>query len=123
MNAPSEEKSIAPLSPTPEPPYYAVVFTSLRRPNGAADYAAMADRMVELAAAQPGFLGVESVRDLHGVGITVSYWASLEAIRDWRAHAEHRVAQSQGRSTWYREYRLRICRVERDMHFISNENV
>lgn len=82
----------------------------------------MADRMIELASAQPGFLGVESVRGRDGVGITVSYWANLEAIRGWRAHAEHRVAQSQGRSTWYREYRLRICRVERDMHFMSNEN-
>ena len=111
------------LAGTPEPPYYAVVFTSVRRPTDAAEYAAMSDRMVELAAGQPGFLGVESVRDLLGVGITVSYWASLDAIRDWRAHAEHRVAQSQGRATWYREYRLRICRVERDLHFISNENV
>jgi heme-degrading monooxygenase HmoA len=87
------------------------------------EYAAMSERMVELASGQPGFLGVESVRDLQGVGITVSYWASLEAIRGWRDHAEHRVAQSKGRSTWYREYRLRICRVERELHFDSNENV
>jgi heme-degrading monooxygenase HmoA len=81
----------------------------------------MADRMVELGSAQPGFLGVESVRNAHGVGITVSYWSSLAAIRNWRAHAEHQVAQSQGRSNWYREYRLRVCRVEREIHFLSNE--
>jgi heme-degrading monooxygenase HmoA len=111
-----------PLARTPEPPYFAVVFTSVRRSTDEPGYEATADRMVELASGQPGFLGLESVRDQSGVGITVSYWASLEAIRDWRAHAEHRVAQAQGRSTWYGEYRLRICRVERDLHFIANEN-
>jgi heme-degrading monooxygenase HmoA len=122
LSEPTHEIPIDALASTPEPPYYAVVFTSVRRSTDAAGYAAMADRMVELASGQPGFLGFESVRDGAGVGITVSYWTSLEAIRDWRAHAEHRLAQSQGRSTWYREYRLRICRVERDLHFISDEN-
>ena len=122
MNDASHGNPTGPLARTPQPPYFAVVFTSVRKPTEAAEYAAMADRMVELAAEQPGFLGVESARDHSGAGITVSYWASLEAIRDWRAHAEHRVAQAQGRSTWYGEYRMRICRVERDVHFIANEN-
>jgi heme-degrading monooxygenase HmoA len=102
---------------TPEPPYYAAIFTSIRTPLDPEGYAAMADRMVELGSGQPGFLGVESVRDAHGVGVTVSYWTSMAAIQNWREHAKHQVAQSQGRSTWYREYRLRICRVERDVHF------
>src|SRR5262245_45952294 len=106
---------------TPEPPYHAVVFTSVRTPADPEGYAAMADRMVELASSQPGFLGFESVRDAHGVGITVSYWSSLAAIRHWREHAEHQVAQSRGRSSWYCEYRLRICRVEREIHFLSDE--
>lgn len=105
------------LARTPDPPYYAVVFTSVRMPADPEGYALMADRMLELAAGQPGFLGEESARDAHGVGITVSYWTSLLAIRNWREHAEHQVAQSHGRSSWYREYRLRICRVERDVHF------
>src|SRR5262245_47165196 len=109
------------LARTPEPPYYAVVFTSVRSPADPEGYAAVADRMVELAAGQPGFLGVESARDAHGVGITVSYWTSLAAIRKWREQAEHQVAQSKGRSTWYCEYRLRICRVERDLHFTSDD--
>jgi len=77
--------------------------------------------MLELAAGQPGFLGVESVRDGEGVGITVSYWSSLEAIGNWKQHAEHRVAQELGRTTWYSEYRLRVSRVERDEHFIVNQ--
>ncbi len=76
----------------------------------------MAQRMVELAAQQPGFLGVESVR-AEGLGITVSYWESLEAITAWRDNAEHRVAQQRGRSQWYQQFRLRICKVERDYGF------
>ena len=106
-----------PLARTPPPPYYAVVFTSVRNGNDEAGYAAMADRMAELAAQQPGFRGVESVRGDGGVGITVSYWESLDAIRHWRENAEHRAAQSLGKLRWYERFRLRICRVERDYHF------
>jgi heme-degrading monooxygenase HmoA len=107
----------SPLAQTPLPPYYAVIFTSQRTDADAAGYAAAAERMVELAAAQPGFLGVESVRGSDGVGITVSYWDSLEAIRRWHAQAEHRVAQAQGKATWYARFRLRICCVERAYDF------
>ena len=95
------------------PPYYAVIFTSLRTPDDDAGYAEMARRMEELAAAQNGFLGVHSARGPDGVGITVSYWTTLEAIAAWRAHTEHRVAQEFGREKWYQSYELRICRVER----------
>jgi heme-degrading monooxygenase HmoA len=104
--------SQGPLANTPAPPYYAVIFSSLRSStdNG---YGAMADRMLELAAQQPGYLGVESARD-EGVGITVSYWASLEAIRAWKANAEHREAQRRGRAEWYSAFRLRVAKVERD---------
>ncbi len=89
-----------------------MIFTSQR--TGVDDgYGAMGDRMVELAAQQPGFLGVESVRDASGLGITVSYWSSLEAIAAWKANAEHRVAQSSGRRKWYSHFQLRVARVER----------
>lgn len=98
---------------TPDPPYYAVIFTSVRTPADAAAYEAMAERMVELAREQPGYLGVESARGPDGLGITVSYWTSEEAIRAWREHAEHQVAQSQGRREWYAQYELRVARVER----------
>ena len=97
---------------TPEAPYYAVIFTSQRTAVDDA-YGAMADRMVELASRQPGFLGVESVRDASGLGITVSYWASLEDIAAWKAHGEHRVAQASGRKKWYSHFELRVARVER----------
>lgn len=96
---------------TPAPPYYAVIFTSLRT-GGDQGYGAMAGRMVELAAQQPGFLGVESARD--GLGITVSYWADLESIAAWKQNAEHLVAQHLGRERWYADFRTRIARVERD---------
>jgi heme-degrading monooxygenase HmoA len=97
---------------TPEPPYFTVIFTS-QRTEVDDGYGAMADRMVDLASKQPGFLGVESVRDENGFGITVSYWASLEAIAAWRAHAEHRVAQATGRKQWYAHFETRVARVER----------
>lgn len=97
---------------TPAPPYYAVTFSS-RRTAVDDGYGAMADRMVELAAQQPGFLGVESARGADGFGITISYWASMEAIAAWKANTEHRVAQVAGRRKWYQHFEVRIARVER----------
>ena len=73
----------------------------------------MADRMVELASKQPGFLGVESVRGADGLGITVSYWESEEAIRAWKANSDHKLAQETGKKLWYADYVIRIARVER----------
>lgn len=99
------------IAPTPDPPYYAVIFTS-RLAEGESGYGEAADRMVALAATQPGFLGIESVRD--DVGITVSYWADLESIRSWKANLEHRDAQRTGRDRWYSSFRVRISRVERE---------
>jgi heme-degrading monooxygenase HmoA len=93
-----------------------VVFTS-RRSVVDEGYGAVADRMVELASQQPGFLGVESARGPDGVGITVSYWVSPEAIAAWKAHVEHRVAQADGRRKWYADFEVRICRVERAYRF------
>lgn len=100
------------LTQTPEPPYYAVIFSS-RRKEGDYGYAAMADRMFELASAQPGFLGFESARDAGGFGITVSYWSSEEAIAAWYANAEHGAAQETGKRIWYLDYQVRIAKVER----------
>lgn len=102
------------IAQTPPPPYYAVIFTSIRS-EGDHGYAAMADHMVQLASLQPGFLGYESARD--ELGITVSYWKDLESIAAWKEDAEHRIAQDRGKSLWYTRYRLRICRVERDSEF------
>jgi heme-degrading monooxygenase HmoA len=99
------------LASTPEAPYYAVIFTS-RRASEHEGYGEMADRMVELAREQPGFLGIESVRE-GPIGITVSYWDSPDAIDGWRKHVEHREAQRLGRRVWYDEYVVRVARVER----------
>ena len=102
----------AALSKTPPPPYYAVIFTSVRT-EGDHGYDHTARSMVELAAQQPGFLGIESVRDASGVGITVSYWASEDSIRAWKANADHQIAQEGGRQNWYADYQVRVARVER----------
>jgi heme-degrading monooxygenase HmoA len=101
----------APLASTPEPPYVAAIFTSVRTP-GDSGYAAMAESMAELAAAQPGYLGMESARE--GVGITVSYWRDEAAARGWKQVADHRVAQRLGRDVWYSDYRVRIAHVVRE---------
>ena len=104
----------SPFAHLPDGPCYAVIFSSQRSAGHDDDgYAEAADRMVELAAAQPGFLGVESARGADGFGITVSYWASEEAIAAWRRHAEHAAARAQGRSRWYTAFELRVARVER----------
>ena len=99
------------IATTPAPPYYAVIFSSVRTEIDDG-YAVMAEHMVRLAASQPGYLGVESARK--EVGITVSYWESLDAIRQWKANAEHLVAQRLGREKWYSAFKTRICLVERD---------
>lgn len=99
------------IAQTPNPPYYAVIFSSLRT-DGDHGYAAMADKMVQLAAEQPGYLGLESARD--GLGITVSYWSDLASIQQWKANAEHLVAQKLGHQQWYAHFKTRIALVERD---------
>ena len=99
------------IANTPTPPYYAVIFTSIRteKEDG---YGEMADRMVELAQQQTGFLGIESARE--EVGITVSYWRDLEAIKNWKANSEHLQAQKSGRKSWYDSFKVRISKVDRD---------
>lgn len=102
------------ISETPKPPYYAVIFTSIRTELDN-HYAETADRMVALAHEQDGFLGVESARN--ELGITVSYWRDLESIKEWRAHAEHTIARENGRKEWYKAFKTRIAKVERDYGF------
>jgi heme-degrading monooxygenase HmoA len=104
------------IATTPDPPYYAVIFTSLRT-DVEEGYGDASDRMIELAAQQPGFLGVESARGDDGLGITVSYWKSEEAIANWRANAEHRIVQGRGIAKWYTEFFTRVARVERANSF------
>ncbi len=99
------------LANTPKPPYYAVIFTSVRTFDEQG-YGDAANRMIELAQQQPGFLGVESARE--ELGITVSYWQSLDAIKQWKANIEHLAVQKKGRKLWYESFKVRISKVERD---------
>ncbi len=102
----------APSANTPAPPYYVVIFSS-QRTGVEEGYGAIAQRMVELAREQPGFLGIESVRGADGFGLTVSYWQTAEAITAWKANVEHLDAQAIGKVQWYARYQLRVARVER----------
>lgn len=109
------------VAATPEPPYYAVIFTTRRAAAARSpEYEALAARMIELAAGQPGFLGVESAGDV-AAGITVSYWAGLADIERWKADAEHRAAQRAGQTRFYEEYSVRVARVERDYRFAQGD--
>ncbi len=108
------------LANTPKPPYYAVVFTSVKKDNADLGYSEMADKMVELAKQQPGFLGVESARQ--ELGITVSYWQDLKAINHWKENSEHTIAREKGRKLWYKNFKVRIAKVERDYEWDSNSN-
>lgn len=101
-----------PLAATPQPPYYAVIFSSVLAPD-ADGYAAMAEIMYDLAKAQDGYLGHDSVRNNDGIGITVSYWRDKEAILAWRDHSRHQIARKLGRERWFDDYSLRVAHVER----------
>lgn len=98
-------------------PYYAVIFSSILTED-IEDYEAESNRMVELAKLQPGYLGIESARN--ETGITVSYWESIDAIIQWKNNAEHNIVREKGRSTWYKKYNVRICKVEREYSFLND---
>lgn len=100
-----------------EKAYYVVIFSSKRTQADEQGYEEMAEKMLALAQTQEGFLGVESVRGSDGFGITVSYWESPEAIRAWKAHTDHLLAQKLGRTKWYESFTTRICKVEREYGF------
>jgi heme-degrading monooxygenase HmoA len=105
------------LAQTPPPPYYAVLFSSIRTAADPEGYEAMAEEMLRLGSQMPGFLGIESARGMDGFGITISYWTTPDAIAAWKEHAEHRIAQRLGKQRWYEAFRLRVCRVEAERTF------
>lgn len=102
------------LAKTPTPPYYAVIFSSIRT-AGDNGYAEMAEKMLGFASKADGFLGIESVRE--GLGITVSYWRDLEAIKIWKDNPEHKIAMGKGKAEWYKSFKVRIAKVEKDYGF------
>lgn len=107
-----EPPAIAGFARFIEPPFFAVIFTSRKR-GEAPGYEEAAARMAQLASTRAGYLGAESARGADGVGITVSYWSSLEAIGAWRDDLDHAFARERGRREWYEAYCVRIARVER----------
>lgn len=100
---------------TPKPPYYAVIFSSVRNEHDQEAYDRMSRLMADLAKQQPGYLGVESTRT--DLGITVSYWKSLEDIKNWKKNEEHLIAQRLGKKEWYKSFKVRIAAVEREYGF------
>ncbi len=103
------------MSDFKKPPYYAVIFTSIRTDQDDEGYQKMTERMTELAKAQAGFLGMESARS--DIGITVSYWRDINAIKEWKFHSEHLLAQEYGKTKWYTYYKVRIAKIEHEYDF------
>lgn len=99
-----------------EMPYYAVIFTSQRTP-GDQGYSQMADQMESMGQDQAGFLGIESYRESSGAGVTISYWRTLEDIRQWKSNPAHQIAQDKGKAKWYQSYSVKVCKVEHAYHF------
>ncbi|MDQ3321032.1 MAG: antibiotic biosynthesis monooxygenase [Acidobacteriota bacterium] len=106
---------MAEISKTLKPPYYAVIFNSIKN-AGENGYGETARKMAELSAAQKGFLGMEHAES-DGLSITVCYWENLESIAVWRENVEHKIAQAKGYETFYKSFATRICLVERDNIF------
>jgi len=102
------------ISKTSNPPYYAVVFTSIRT-DGENGYNESLKNMLDLVKNQKGFLGVESARE--NLGITVSYWESLDAIKNWKSNYQHIEVQEKGKNLWYKSFKVRICKIEKDYDF------
>lgn len=102
------------LPELPRPPYVAVIFTSIRTAEDDEGYALAAAAMERLAAEQPGYLGITSVRDPNTrLGVTVSYWATDDDARAWKQVTEHREVQRLGRTRWYDRYLVEIAQVDR----------
>jgi len=102
------------LASTPKPPYYAVIFSSIRE-NDDEEYGIMAKKMDALAKIQPGFLGFETVRGK--VGLSISYWEDIESIQNWKSNVDHQEAQQKGKTDWYSRFKVRIAKVEREYSF------
>ena len=101
------------FAPLPEPPYYAVIFANQLSDADPDGYNRMAEKIAKLATTMPGYIGIETTRDAGGFAITVSYWADAEAVKNWKARAEHAAAQEIGKKRWYDHYTLRVAKVER----------
>ncbi len=107
-------------STLPKPPYYAVIFVNQRTDQDDVGYSDMAERMVELAQQQDGFLAIESVREASGKGITISYWKDKQAIADWKNNVEHQEARKLGKDNWYQDFQLQVAKVEHGYRWIRN---
>ena len=103
------------IAPTPKPPYYVAVFSSVRTETDEGYYQ-MNDALLMELSKLSGYLGHESARE-NGCGITVSYWSDLQSLKNWRDLPLHKTAQDLGREKWYHNYKVRIGLIEHDYGF------
>ena len=93
------------------------VFRSRVQKETLAEYAPLAARMSELAQKMPGYLSHKGFVAEDGERVTIVEFASEEAHRAWAQQAEHVAAKKKGRSTFYAEYKIQICAVQRESEF------
>jgi len=104
------------IANTPQPPYIAAIFTSIRT-DVEEGYEQMNELTITELDSIEGYLGYKAFRDENGFGVNVSYWKDMEALKNWRDNTLHQKAQELGKEKWYTNYKLRICTVERDYEF------
>ena len=95
---------------------YAVIFTSIKsgKPEG---YSEMAEKMLNLAEKQKGFIGFESYANEKGKNVSISYWESIADIKNWKENPEHQIAQKLGKEKWYKYFKLQVCKIEQEYEF------
>ena len=94
----------------------AVIFEVWMAPDRQQDYLAIAARLKPELEKMDGFISIERFQSLSEAGklLSLSVWRDEEAVRAWRNHPDHRVAQRAGRESIFSDYRLRIVSVLRD---------
>jgi heme-degrading monooxygenase HmoA len=94
---------------------YAVIFRSVRKSDFDELYAEHSERMEKLVIQIPGYISHVSFRDqLTKEGVTVSYFDSLESIKAWREHPEHKATQELALTHFYESYEIKVAKIERE---------
>jgi len=93
------------------------VFRSRVKPEAEEEYARWAARMGELARQMPGYISHTGFVAQDGERLTIVEFESEQAQRAWSVHPEHLEAKKKGRADFYAEYRIQVCKVQRDSVF------
>ncbi|RYF41952.1 MAG: antibiotic biosynthesis monooxygenase [Comamonadaceae bacterium] len=93
-----------------------VIFEVWPRHDHREGYLNWAAELKEELLKMDGFISIERFQSLTDPGklLSLQFWRDDACLTAWRNLEAHRSAQSAGRSTMFRDYRLRIGEVTRD---------